>query len=148
MAPLQDSHPPWDGGYSLAKASGRGADVSCRVIILYANALFGHGLRSLLARHGGFEIPLVLPKDADLATAVRVQRPDVIIVEGEGLSARNARALLEAAWGEPRLRVVNIRDATTQPTVWRAVAVVPRGQESAADALERFLASSAEAPER
>jgi DNA-binding NarL/FixJ family response regulator len=122
--------------------------VSCRVIILYTNALFGHGLRSLLARHGGFEVPLVLSKDADLATAVRAHRPDVIIVEGEGLSARNARALLEAAWGEPRLRVVNIRDATTQPTVWRAVAVVPRGQESAADALERFLASSAEAPER
>ncbi len=125
-----------------------GPDVSCRVIILYTNALFGHGLRSLLARHGGFEVPLVQPKDADLAAAVRGHRPDVIIVEGEGLSSRNARALLEAAWGEPRLRVVNIRDAATQPTVWRAVAVVPRGQESAADALERFLASSPDGPER
>jgi DNA-binding NarL/FixJ family response regulator len=125
-----------------------GKIVSCRVIILYTNALFGHGLRSLLARHGGFEVPLVLSKDADLATAVRLQCPDVIIVEGERLSARNARALLEAAWGEPRLRVVNIRDATTQPTVWRAVAVVPEGQESAADALERFLATSAEDLER
>jgi DNA-binding NarL/FixJ family response regulator len=125
-----------------------GADVNCRIIILYTNALFGHGLRSLLARHGGFEVPLVQPKDADLASAVRGHRPDVIIVEGEGLSSRNAQALLEAAWGEPRLRVVNIRDAATQPTVWRAVAVVPRGQESAADALERFLASGAEAAER
>ena len=122
--------------------------MSCRVIILYTNALFGHGLRSLLARHEGFEVPLVLPKDADLATAVRAHRPDVIIVEGEKLSARNARALLEAAWGEPRLRVVNIRDATTQPTVWRAVAVVPHGHESAAEALERILVAGADAAER
>jgi DNA-binding NarL/FixJ family response regulator len=122
--------------------------VSCRVIILYANALFGHGLRSLLARHGGFEVPLVMAKDADLAAAVRAHRPDVIIVEGEGLSSRNARALLEAAWGEPRLRVVNIRDDATEPTVWRAVAVVPQGQESAADALERVLAASADAGDR
>jgi DNA-binding NarL/FixJ family response regulator len=130
------------------KCNQAGSDVSCRVIILYTNALFGHGLRSLLAQHGGFEVPLVLSKDSELASAVRLHRPDVIIVEGEKLSARNARVLLEAAWGEPRLRVVNIRDATTQPTVWRAVTVVPQGQESAADALERFLASSAEAPER
>jgi DNA-binding NarL/FixJ family response regulator len=122
--------------------------VSCRVIILYANALFGHGLRSLLARHGGFEVPHVMSKDADLAAAVRAHRPDVIIVEGEGLSSRNARALLEAAWGEPRLRVVNIRDNATEPTVWRAVAVVPQGQESAADALERVLAASADAGDR
>ena len=98
MARLQDSHTLGDSGYSSAKASGRGADVSCRVIILYANALFGHGLRSLLVRHGEFEIPLVLPKDADLAPAVRDHRPDVIIVVGELLSARIARALLEAAW--------------------------------------------------
>ena len=122
--------------------------MSCRVIILYANALFGHGLRSLLARHGGIEVPLVMSKDADLAAALRVHRPDAIIVEGEGLSSRNSRALLEAAWGEPRVRVVNIRDNATQPTVWRAVAVAPQGQESAADALERVLATSADAPER
>ena len=121
--------------------------MSCRVIILYTNALFGHGLRSLLARHGGFEVPLVMSKDADLAAAVRAHRPDVIIVEGEGLSSRNARALLEAAWGAPRVRVVNIRDDATQPTVWRAVAVVPQGQESAADALERALAVRADAGE-
>ena len=121
--------------------------MSCRVIILYANALFGHGLRSLLARHGGFEVPVVMSKDADLAGAVRKHRPDVIIVEGEGLSSRNARALLEAAWGEPQVRVVNVRDDATQPTVWRAVTVVPEGQESAADALERVLAAGAESAE-
>ena len=120
----------------------------CRVIILYTNALFGHGLRSLLTRHREFEVPTVLPKEGDLATAVRVHHPDVIIVEGERFSARNARALLEAAWGEPRLRVVNIYGSAGQSTVWRAVAVVPQGQESAADALERILASSAEASER
>ena len=122
--------------------------MSCRVIILYANALFGHGLRSLLARHGEFEVPLVLSKDADLAAAVRSHHPDVIIVEGERLSSRNARALLEAAWGEPRVRVVNVRGDATQPTVWRAVAVVPEGQESAADALERVLAAGAGAAGR
>ena len=122
--------------------------MSCRIIILYTNALFGHGLRSLLARHGGFEVALVIPKDGDLAAAVRVHRPDAIIVEGEGLSSRNARALLDAAWGEPRVRVVNIRDDATQPTLWRAVAVVPEGQESAADALERILAAQVDAPER
>ncbi len=113
--------------------------MSCRVIILYTNALFGHGLRSLLARQGGFEVPVVAAKDADLATAVREHRPDVIIVEGEGLSPGNARALLEAAWGEPRVRVVNIRNDAKQPTLWRAVTVVPEGQESAAEALERAL---------
>ena len=122
--------------------------MSCRVVILYANALFGHGLRIFLARHGEFEVSTVLPKDGDLAKAVRAHRPDVIIVEGERLSARNARALLQAAWGEPRVRVVNIRGNAGEPTVWRAVTVVPRGQESAADALERFLSSSAEASER
>lgn len=122
--------------------------MSCRVIILYTNALFGHGLRSLLARHGGFEVPLVASKEADLAAAVRAHRPEVIIVEGEGLSPRNARALLEAAWGAPRVRVVNIRDDAAQPTVWRAVAVVPEGQESAAEALERVLAARADAPEQ
>ena len=119
--------------------------MSCRVIILYANALFGHGLRIFLARHGGFEVSTVLPKDGDLAKAVRAHRPDVIIVEGERLSARNARALLQAAWGEPRVRVVNIRGNAGEPTVWRAVAVVPQGQESAADALERVLTSSSDA---
>jgi chemotaxis response regulator CheB len=135
-------------GDTLHRDSGVGDVVSCRVIILYTNALIGHGLRSLLARHGEFEVPLVQPKDADLATAVRVQHPDVIIVEGEGLSAGNARALLEAAWGEPRLRVVNIRSGLTQPTVWRAVTVVPQGQESAAEALERVLVGGAETTER
>jgi len=44
--------------------------------------------------------------------------------------------------------VVNIRDDATQPTVWRAVTVVPEGQESAADALERVLAAGADALER
>lgn len=121
--------------------------MSCRVIILYTNALFGHGLRSLLDRHGGFEVPAVIPKGADLAAAVRLHRPEVIIVEGEVLTPRNARALLEAAWGEPRVRVVNVREDATQPTVWRAVAVAPRGQESAADALERALAAAVETGE-
>ncbi len=130
----------------MLKARGQG--VSCRVIILYTNALFGHGLQSLLARQGEFEVPAVIPKDADLAAAVRAHHPDVIIVEGEGLSSRNARALLGAAWGEPSVRVVNIRGDVTPPTVWRAVAVVPEGQESAADALERVLAAGAEAGER
>ena len=115
------------------------SDVSCRVIILYTNALFGYGLRSLLDRRGDFEIPLVTPKDADLAAAVRAHRPDVIIVEGNGLSPGNARALLEAAWGEPRSRVVNIQEDGSSPTLWQAVAVVPQGQESAAEALERAL---------
>jgi len=115
--------------------------VSCRVIILYTNALFGHGLRSLLARHEGFEVPQVMSKDMDLAAAVRAHRPDVIIVEGESLPSRNAQALLEAAWGEPQVRVVNVRGDGRQPTLWRAVAVAPQGQESAADALERALAS-------
>ncbi|HSB79442.1 MAG TPA: hypothetical protein VLM91_11665 [Candidatus Methylomirabilis sp.] len=122
--------------------------MSCRVIILYTNALFGHGLQSLLARREGFEVPVVAPKDADLATAVREHRPDVIIVEGEGLSPANARALLEAAWGEPRVRVVNIRDDPRQPTVWRAVAVAPEGQESATEALERALTAGADPAER
>jgi DNA-binding NarL/FixJ family response regulator len=122
--------------------------VSCRVIILYTNALFGHGLHSLLARREGFEVPVVAPKDADLAAAVREHRPDVIIVEGEGLSPGNARALLEAAWGEPRVRVVNIRNDAKQPTVWRAVTVVPEGQESAAEALERELTLGGDAAER
>ena len=122
--------------------------MSCRVIILYTNALFGHGLRSLLDRCGGFEIPLVAPKDSDLGTAIRAHHPDVIIVEGEGLSPGNARALLEAAWGEPRVRVVNIRDDARQPTVWRAVAVAPEGQESAAEALERVLMAGVDAAER
>ena len=122
--------------------------MSCRVIILYTNALFGHGLRSLLIKQGGIEVPLVISKDADLAAAVRTHRPDGIIVEGEQLSPRNARALLEAAWGEPRVRVVNIRGAATQPTVWRAVTVVPQGQESAADALERVLAGGLDATGR
>ncbi len=121
--------------------------MNCRVIILYTNALFGHGLRSLLARQGGFEVPLVMSKEADLAAAVRAHRPDVIIVEGEGLSSRNARALLEAAWGEPRVRVVNIRDDAAQPIVWRAVTVVPEGQESAAEALERVLVAQSAACE-
>jgi DNA-binding NarL/FixJ family response regulator len=121
--------------------------VSCRVIIFYTNALFGHGLRSLLARHGGFEVPLVASKEADLAAAVRAYRPEAIIVEGEGLSGRNARALLEAAWGEPRVRVVNIRDEAAPPTVWRAAAVVPEGQESAAEALERVLGAPADVEE-
>ncbi len=119
--------------------------MSCRAIILYTNALFGHGLRSLLIRRGGVEIPLVAPKDVDLAAAVTGHRPDVIILEGEGLSPENARALLEAAWGEPQVRVVNIRDEAAPPTLWQAVAVVPRGQESAADALERALAARADA---
>ncbi len=122
--------------------------MACRVIILYTNALFGHGLRNLLARQAEFEIPTVLPKDADLASAVRVHHPDVLIVEGEKLSARNARALLEAAWGEPRLRVVSIPGDARQPIVWRAVAVVPRGQESAAEALERILKCSTDAADR
>ncbi len=113
--------------------------MGCRVIILYTNALFGHGLRSLLTRRGGFEVPLVAPKDWDLAAAVATYRPEAIIVEGEGLSPENARALLEAAWGEPRVRVVNIRGDARQSTVWRAVAIVPEGQESAAEALERVL---------
>jgi hypothetical protein len=113
--------------------------VSCRVIILYTNALFGRGLQSLLARQGGFDLPLVTPKDADLAAAIQAHHPDVIIVEGEGLSPGNARALLEAAWGEPRVRVVNIRNEAKQPTLWQAVTVVPQGQESAAEALERAL---------
>ncbi len=55
--------------------------MSCRVIILYTNALFGHGLRSLLARHGEFEVPLVMPKSADLAAAVRAHRPDVLVLD-------------------------------------------------------------------
>lgn len=122
--------------------------MSCRVIIVYTNALFGHGLQSLLTRHGGFEVPLVLSKEADLAAALRVHRPEAIIVEGEGLSPRNARALLEAAWGEPRVRVVNIRDDAAPPTVWRAAAVVPEGQESAAEALERVLVARADPAER
>lgn len=113
--------------------------MSCRVIILYTNALFGHGLQSLLARRGGFEVPFVAPKDTDLATAVRAHHPDVIIVEGEGLSPGNSRALLEAAWTEPRARVVNIRDDVASPTLWQAVTVVPQGKESAAEALERAL---------
>jgi DNA-binding NarL/FixJ family response regulator len=113
--------------------------MSCRVIILYTNALFGHGLRSLLVQRGEFEVRLVAAQTADLAAAVRVHRPDVIIVEGNELSSRNARALLKAAWGEPRVRVVNVRADSTQPSVWRAVAVVPEGQESAAEALERIL---------
>ncbi len=119
--------------------------MNCRIIILYTNALFGHGLRSVLTRHGGFEVPLLLSKDDDLADAVRLHRPHAIIVEGEELSARNARALLQAAWGEPRLRVVNVRGMAGKPTVWRAVAVVPRGQESAAEALGRILASNSDA---
>lgn len=101
-----------------------------------------------MARQEGFEVPRVMPKSADLAAAVRTHRPDVIIVEGEGLSSRNARALLEAAWGEPRVRVVNIRGDSTELTVWRAVAVVPEGQESAADALERVLTGVADAGAR
>ncbi len=117
------------------------------MIILYTNALFGHGLRSLLNKQRGFEVPLLMSKDADLADAVRAHHPDVIIVEGEQLSAQNAQALLEAAWGEPRVRVVNIRDAATQPTVWRAVTLVPQGQESVADALERVLAAGVDAAE-
>jgi DNA-binding NarL/FixJ family response regulator len=140
MAPPQDSQSSRSGGYFYTQW-GEGEHVSCRVIILYTNALFGHGLHSLLTRQGGFEVPVVAPKDADLATAVREYRPDVIIVEGEGLSPGNARALLEAAWGEPRVRVVNIRDDARQPTVWRAVTIVPEGQESAAEALERVLAA-------
>lgn len=122
-----------------------GITVSSRVIILYTNALFGHGLRSLLARQEGFEVCLLMSKEGDLAAAVRAHRPDIIIVEGGRLSSRNARALLEAAWGEPHARVVNIRDDTAAPTLWQAVTVVPRGQESAADALERALAASADA---
>jgi DNA-binding NarL/FixJ family response regulator len=122
--------------------------MSCRVIILYTNALFGHGLRSLLSRQKEFEVPLVMSRDADLAAAIRTHHPDVIILEGERLSSPNAQALLEAAWGEPRVRVVNIRGAATQPTVWRAVTVVPQGQESAADALERVLAATADSAER
>ena len=122
--------------------------MSCRVIILYTNALFGHGLRSLLARQEGFEVQAVIPKDADLAAAVRAHHPDVIIVEGEALTPRNARALLEAAWREPRVCVVNVREDAAPPTLWRAVAVVPEGQESAADALERVLAAGADAAER
>ncbi len=122
-----------------------GQDVSCRVIILYTNALFGHGLRSLLVQHGGFEVPLVAGRQTDLAAAIRAHCPDVIIVEGDGLSSRNARALLKAAWGEPRVRVVNVRADSTQSSVWRAVTVVPEGRESAAEALERVLASGTDA---
>jgi len=133
---------------TLQSVSGVGKVVSCRVVILYANALFGHGLRSFLARHGEFEVSTVLPRDADLAEAVQAHRPNVIIVEGEGLPERNARALLQAAWGEPRLRVVNIYGDAGQSIVWRAVAVVPQGQESAAEALERILASNSDAVAR
>lgn len=125
--------------YITSKHERARSDVSCRVIILYTNAMFGHGLRSLLARRGGFDVPLVTPKDSDLADAVRTHRPDVIIVEGEGLSPGNARALLEAAWTEPRARVVNIRHDVSSPTLWQAVTVVPQGQESVAEALERAL---------
>ncbi len=115
--------------------------VSCRVIILYTNALFGHGLKSLLLRRGEFHVPLVAAQSADLAAAVRLHQPDVIIVEGDGLSSRNARALLKVSWGEPRVRVVNVRADSARPSVWRAVTVVPEGQESAAEALERILAT-------
>lgn len=147
MAPPQDSQPPRAGGYSSTEWR-EGYPVSCRVIILYTNALFGHGLRSLLVRQGGFEVPVVAAKDADLATAVREHHPDVIIVEGEELSPGNARALLDAAWGEPRVRVVNVRNDAKQPTVWRAVAIAPEGQESAAEALERALTIGTDAAER
>ena len=119
--------------------------MSCRIIIVYSNPLFGHGLRSLLTRDAEFEVPVAMPEDGDLAAAVRAHRPDGIIVEGKGLPPCNSQALLEAALGEPRVRVVNVRIDATPLILWRPVAVVPQGQESVAEALKRALTGPADA---
>lgn len=103
-----------------------------KVFVLYEHALFGHGLASVFRREG-LEVVGIAEKGEEAFHQIRVLKPDVVTVEGEG-----GKRVLEE---NPGVKVVSVSLEKHRATITSGELVILMSPQD----LMRALASALEA---